>query len=167
MNNLDLFFIMAFRMNREYENFGHHAGPSYGMKTHEGHMERTFVRFSSAMRHRSFRLACGHGSRTAFRCDAFAERVIGIPLACRIGSAIDGGESLRKSASLVNFGGVVFVPTSKFLPLLPLSTCWCKKIDVGRGVQGIRKNDGFSDLAHGLQSKSRETTSHSTRRANH
>ena len=37
--------------------------------------------------------------------------LIGIPLACRIGSAIDGGESLRKSASLVNFGGVIFVPT--------------------------------------------------------
>ena len=119
-------------------------------KTHEEHMERTFVRFSSAMRHNSFRLACGHGSRTAFRCDAFAERVDGIPLACRIGSAIDGGESLRKSASLVNFGGVVFVPTSKFLLLIPLWTCWCKKIDVGRGVQGLRKNNGFSDLAHGL-----------------
>ena len=75
MINLDLFFIMAFRVNREYEDFGHRAGPSSGRKTHEEHMERTFVRFSSAMRHHSFRLACGHGSRTAFRCDAFAERV--------------------------------------------------------------------------------------------
>ena len=75
--------------------------------------------------------------------------LIGIPLACRIGSAIDGGESLRKSASLVNFGGVVFVPTSKFLLLSPLWTCWCKKIDVGRGVQRLRKNNGFSGLAHG------------------
>ena len=102
------------------KNFGHPEGPSVDMKTREGHTERTFFRFSSAMRHNSFRLACGHGSRTAFRCDAFAEPLIGIPLACHVGRAIDGGESLQKLASLVNFGGVVFVPTSKFLLLLPL-----------------------------------------------
>ena len=84
--------------------------------------------------------------------------LIGIPLACRIGSAIDGGESLRKSACLVNFGGVVFVPTSKFLLLLPLWTCWCKTIDVGRGVQGLRKNNGFSDLAHGLWPRRRRSS---------
>ena len=89
------------------------------MKTREEHTERVFVRFSSAMRHNSFRLACGHGSQMAFRCDAFAEPLIGIPLACHVGRAIDGGESLQKSASLVNFGGIVFV-TSKFLLILPI-----------------------------------------------
>ena len=110
------------------KNFGHREGPSVRLKTREGHTERTFVRFSSAMRHNSFRLACGHGSRRAFRCDAFAEPLIGIPLACHVGRAIDGRESLPKSASLVNFGGgVVFVTTSKFLLILPIWTCWCKK----------------------------------------
>ena len=76
------------------------------MKTREGHTERTIVRFSSAMRYNSFRLACGHGSRTAFRCDAFAEPSIGIPLACHVGRAIECGESLQKSAFLVNFDGL-------------------------------------------------------------
>ena len=52
-----MYWAWAFRINREYENFGHRAGTSGGMKTHEGHMERTFVRISSAMRHHSFRLA--------------------------------------------------------------------------------------------------------------
>ena len=94
-----------------------------------------------------FRLPCGQGSRKAFRCDAFAKPLIGISLASRVGRAIDGRKSLRKSASLINFGGVVFVPTSKFLLFIPYCIRQCKNCDVGRGVQA---NFGFSDLAHGL-----------------
>ena len=83
------------------------------------HSKRGFSLFLSAMRVDHFRLACGHGSRTAFRCDAFAKPLSGLPLASRVSRAIDGRKSLRKSASLVNFGGVVFVPTSKFLLFIP------------------------------------------------
>ena len=49
----------------------------------------------------------------------FAKPLTGISLASRVGCAIDGRKSLRKSASLINFGGVVFVPTSKFLLFIP------------------------------------------------
>ena len=53
-------------------------------------------------------------------CDAFAEPLIGIPLACHVDCAIDSGELVQKSASLVNFGRVVCVTTSKFLLILPM-----------------------------------------------
>ena len=43
--------------------------------TNPKHTKRGFCPFLSAMRVDRFRLPCGHGWRTAFRCDAFCQAV--------------------------------------------------------------------------------------------
>ena len=105
------------------------------------HSKRGFRLFLSAMRVDRFRLACGHGLWTAFRCDAFAKPLIGILLASRVGRAVDGRKSLRKSASLVNFGGVVFVTTSKFLLFIPYTVHANVKISMLDG--GCKRTSTF------------------------
>ena len=106
-NHLEFFFItrtiaqdkvivMLFRALLTEYNAGHSKSRKQPIRNTR---KRAFCPFVSAMRVDRFRLACGHGWRTAFRCDTFAKPLTGISLASRVGRAIDGRKSLRKSAS--------------------------------------------------------------------